>query len=308
MDLTRIWTSKKPAEPNEDVAAPLPPALGAALAELERFRRNRPELDTLGATMVGLLKAAFGTPGIPVPALAPDGAQTAVLERIRQGWSQGIPAVRVIPPSLESDRLLGRVRAIDAVAGGDHSPAGAFRERLRVQPDRILEWIHELLIAGEEPIRGVLEQNGLDPAYAFSIFRLTLLGELGEWSAQISSHRAELGWSRCDCPVCGAAPGLAESRGLEQQRFLRCLQCGAGWPGNRIQCPCCGKSDHRTLRYLFAEEDQNRCRLVICDACGCRLKIISTLAALTPPGLVVAEFTTLYLELIHDPEQEHEQP
>ena len=81
-----------------------------------------------------------------------------------------------------------------------------------------------------------------------------------------------------------------------------------GWPGNRLQCPCCGKSDLRALRYLFAEEDQNRCRLAICDACRGRLKIITTLAPLSPPGLVVAEFTMLYLDLLEDPGQDVEQP
>ena len=64
--------------------------------------------------------------------------------------------------------------------------------------------------------------------------------------------------------------------------------------------PTCGRTDHRILRYLFAEEDQGRFRLAICDACGGRLKVITTLAPLSPPGLVVAEFTMLYLDLIEE--------
>jgi len=241
VNFTRIWRAKAPGEPENDANEPLPPVLSDALAELERSSRNRLELEALGATIAGILKTAFATPGSPVPSLGPEDAQSAfLLERIREGWSEGVPAVRVITPALDRDRLLGRVRAIDGLAGRDHAPARGFREHLRAEPDRIVEWIHDLLTAGEERIAGPLEQHGLDPAYAFSIFRLALLGELGDWSARICGHRSELGWSRCDCPVCGAAPALAESRGLEQQRFLRCLRCGAGWPGNRLR----GRSFH----------------------------------------------------------------
>jgi Protein involved in formate dehydrogenase formation len=303
----RFGKSSTPSDAEWDTGSEPPVSLKAALTELDRHVRRNPDLEPLRQWTESILKVAFMPPGSPVPSLAPEDEQTEfLLERIREGWREGIPAVRVIAPALDRARLLGRVRAIDEIAGRDHAPTRGLRERLRVDPDPIVACIHDLLVTGEEPMRGLLEQHGLDAAYVFSIFRLTLLGELGEWSARICGHRSELGWTRCDCPVCGAAPALAESRGLEQQRFLRCLRCGAGWPGNRMQCPYCGTSDHRTLRYLFAEEDQNRCRLAICDACGGRLKIITTLAPLSAPGLVVAEFTMLYLDLV-DPERDPEQ-
>jgi hypothetical protein len=50
------------------------------------------------------------------------------------------------------------------------------------------------------------------------------------------------------------------------------------------------------LRSWFAEEDQHRCRLVVCEGCGGRLKVITTLAPLSPAGLIFAEFTMLYLD------------
>ena len=55
------------------------------------------------------------------------------------------------------------------------------------------------------------------------------------------------------------------------------------------------------LRILFAVEVQDRCRLVLCEACGGRLKVITSLAALSPPALVLAQFTTLYLDFVDEP-------
>ena len=236
MDFTRIWAAKKPGEPRKDAGEPFPPALSAALAEMERSSRNRPELEALGPTIVGILKATFSIPGSPVPSLAPEDAQSAFLmERIREGWSEGVAAVRVIVPALDRDRMLARVRAINEIADRDHPPARGLREQLAAEPDRIVEGINALLVAGEEGMGKLLEQqDGIDPAYAFSVFRLALLGELGEWSMRISGHRSLPGWSRRDCPVCGAAPALAESRGLEQQRFLHV--CGVGRDGRAIAC------------------------------------------------------------------------
>src|SRR5205807_9292173 len=36
-------------------------------------------------------------------------------------------------------------------------------------------------------------------------------------------------WWEGYCPVCGAWPVVAEYRGLERKRQLRCGRCGTGW-------------------------------------------------------------------------------
>ena len=49
---------------------------------------------------------------------------------------------------------------------------------------------------------------------------------------------------------------------------------------------------------LFAEEDRERCRLVLCNGCGGRLKVITSLAPPVSSGLVLAQFTMFYLDFI----------
>ena len=254
-----------------------------------------------------IMSAAFATVGSPVPSLEPADDQTAfLLERIREGWGEGVPAVRSVTPALDRESLLERIKALDACADRDHLVAQQFRKVLASDPELIVNWAGLMLIQGEQSILSSLEQFDVDPNYADSTLRLSLLGELGDWSNRVTEQLCESSWPRGDCPVCGASPALAESRGLEQRRFLRCDRCGAGWPGDRLRCPFCGQNDHHVLRTLFAEEDQERCRLVLCDDCGSRLKVITSLAPLSHPGLVLAQFTMLYLDFIDDPSMPRE--
>jgi len=141
---------------------------------------------------------------------------------------------------------------------------------------------------------------GLEPALVESVLRLVLLPGLADWSQQVCVQLTEGIWPSGQCPICGSGPALAESRGLEQRRRLRCDRCAADWPGEHFRCPFCCESDHRALRYTFVPGEQDRYRLSICDRCGGRIKIIATLAPLSPPGLLVAELAAIHLDLIDD--------
>src|SRR3989442_13228665 len=51
-------------------------------------------------------------------------------------------------------------------------------------------------------------------------------------------------WWEGYCPVCGAWPTLAEFRGLERKRWLRCGRCGIGWEVPWLRCPFCAETSH----------------------------------------------------------------
>jgi len=44
-------------------------------------------------------------------------------------------------------------------------------------------------------------------------------------------------WRAGYCPICGAWPTLAEARGLERTRRLRCGRCGGDWHGSGFAAP-----------------------------------------------------------------------
>jgi FdhE protein len=131
-----------------------------------------------------------------------------------------------------------------------------------------------------------------------SVLRLALLPALARFAEPLAPLFLGISWTRGDCPNCGQIGTLAESRGLEQRRFLRCGLCAGEWPGDRLRCSFCGETDPQALHYRFVEGDRDRHRLALCDRCGGGLKVVSTLMPLSPPGMLVAELDTVHLDLI----------
>jgi FdhE protein len=132
--------------------------------------------------------------------------------------------------------------------------------------------------------------------------RLTLLPTLAHSSAAYEPIIEARGGTGPVCPCCGEWALLAESRGLERRRFLRCGRCALGWPMARLGCPSCGPGPgpDRAMVSRSFEGQSERYRLLSCGLCGLRLKVLATLDRLTPPGLLVAELATLHLDQIPD--------
>ena len=59
----------------------------------------------------------------------------------------------------------------------------------------------------------------------------------------------------------------------------------------------CGNREHETLGFLSREGEENRYRVATCDACRSGVKMLSTLSALPPLMLLVADAATLHLDL-----------
>ncbi|MCS7051057.1 MAG: formate dehydrogenase accessory protein FdhE [Thermomicrobium sp.] len=115
------------------------------------------------------------------------------------------------------------------------------------------------------------------------------------------SHQADAaflrGWRAGFCPVCAAWPTLAEFRGLERERWLRCGRCGTGWRYPHQQCPFCENADHRSLRY-FAEEGKHESqRVEVCDRCRGYVKTFATLGPWSHGDVLLQDLTTVELDL-----------
>jgi FdhE protein len=161
-----------------------------------------------------------------------------------------------------------------------------------------MNWMALVLAGRPEVVAREARAIGLDPAMAHSLLRLTLLPVLARISPGLDRSRPDGIWTRGDCPLCGSRPLLAESRGLEQLIHYRCGLCASDWPGERLRCPSCGEASSKALHYSFVEGEQDRCRLAHCDKCLYDWKVISTLTALTPPAMIVADLATIHLDLL----------
>jgi FdhE protein len=117
-------------------------------------------------------------------------------------------------------------------------------------------------------------------------------------ATQLAPLRATQPWGHGYCPTCGAWPVLAEQRGLEQWRYLRCGLCASSWVVDRLLCPFCTTRDFHVLGYLQVEGEEPRQRVATCDACQSYLKLRSTLTPLGTPQLLVEEIALVHLDLI----------
>ncbi|MBI2760965.1 MAG: formate dehydrogenase accessory protein FdhE [Chloroflexi bacterium] len=104
-------------------------------------------------------------------------------------------------------------------------------------------------------------------------------------------------WDMGYCPVCAAWPLLAELRGLERRRWLRCGRCGAGWEAPDLLCVFCGNDDFRALGYLAPEDQPEASRAATCERCLGYLKTFTTLGPLPPAEIAVQDLCSLELDM-----------
>lgn len=105
-------------------------------------------------------------------------------------------------------------------------------------------------------------------------------------------------WSEGTCPVCGDWPLLAEQRGLERARRLRCGRCGSDWAQPGVRCPYCATTGLAARSELVATQDGESRRVETCTACHGYLKSVSTLRAWTGDEILLADLATVDLDLV----------
>jgi FdhE protein len=212
-------------------------------------------------------------------------------------------------------------RAVSVVAGADvHGPwlAGA---RVELPERLVTKWLRDLLDvarrgsgAGSAPPQGAaldaaaflrasveLDLDALDAVAGAAGIDSGLGRALAHPAAlpllASCAHRAGTdarpGWDPGYCPVCGAWPALAELRGLEASRRLRCARCGADWATAWLACVYCGNDDHRELAGLVSEAAGAMRRVDTCTRCHGYLKSVTTLTARSHAEVVVEDMQTV---------------
>ena len=272
---------------------PASPELVAALGDLERLALERPDLAGPARGLGELLRATFSD-SIAAPITGPD------LAAMMAGWAGGRPAFQAHPPRLDGSSLVARVKVLSEALGAENEAARAFLSLIRKRRVDLQVWVGNVLAGRPEEVARGAEASGLEPSLVSSVLRLAILPALAPISAQLDRHRPEGAWDRGDCPHCGSRPLLAESRGLEQRIYYRCGLCAADWPGERLGCPSCGEKSPKALHHSYVEGEQDRYRLAHCDACLYDWKVVSTLTALSPPAMIVADLATIHLDVLAD--------
>ncbi len=191
---------------------------------------------------------------------------------------------------------LGQLIGLLDEAGQPDAPK--LRGALLGAPGRVnpLALVEASVALDDARLAALAEEANVDGALLtlLGLFAVALL--LLAWGRQTLPALDTRGWQGGMCPACGAWPTLAELRGLDRERWLRCGRCGAAWRRIEGNCVFCGNDDYHTLAYLAREAELEAQRAGTCDACYSYLKEVATLGALSIAEVPAHDLRTLDLD------------
>ena len=183
--------------------------------------------------------------------------------------------------------------AHDASAYPGGSPLGA----LRIDRVDSLALLEGAIRHDHDRLDAIAGPAGVDAGALDSVAQLAVIPLLSAARRRLASD----GWARWGhghCPVCGAWPTLAEARGLERERYLRCGRCAAAWVFPVLRCAFCGETEHEHLAGLVPDGEEEIHRVDGCRRCGGYVKSVTTLVALPAEQLAAEDVATLHLDLV----------
>lgn len=197
------------------------------------------------------------------------------------------------------DRRAARrwVRALLKTAAAGPEPGAASLGGLRGRTLDPLELL--AAAAGEDTatLGAIADRGDADPAAVAAVGRLAALPLLHACAAALAAQLPS-GWARGWCPVCGGWPSLAELRGLERTRVLRCGRCATGWELPVLVCPFCDERDHDHQFSFAPDGEEQRRRVDVCRTCHGYIKTLTTLSPLRPWAVPLDDVATVELDLV----------
>ena len=250
---------------------------GSATARVDRLAREHrdwaPYLAVLRAVLTRL-----DEPGA-VWALAPDPVR---------------PLLDGAEVTVDASTLDRRVRRLLGIAA-DHGGARSLGDAARSRALDAVAMIHAAIAHDDARLTSLAESVGAESAALSTVAHLAVVPLL---HAARRGHDARSTWNHGYCPVCGGWPTLAEARGLDRERRLRCGRCGSDWRTEWLSCCFCGNGDHLTLGALVPDDGTSESRRAdTCDACRSYLKLVTTLTPIEPADVLLEDLATVTLDL-----------
>jgi FdhE protein len=149
----------------------------------------------------------------------------------------------------------------------------------------------------EQLISLLANQAGVEPEPLAALAQIVAAPVLRACARQVGSDTPS-GWAEGYCPICGAWAALAENRGLDRTRRLRCGRCGGDWQGAAMQCPFCKTLDHNQLSTLVPETNGEARKVETCLSCQGYLKSMNALRKWSPDEVVLADLSTVELDFV----------
>ena len=191
-------------------------------------------------------------------------------------------------------RLFGRLAETAAAA---ELESGALLRHYRPEGEEVLRLVEACVEQNQEETARLAASRRLDDSALASLFHFTVLPTLRavglELANQIPRH-----WPHGYCPICGAWAVLAERRGLDRSRQLRCGRCASEWEMEWLICAYCGERNHQRLGSLVCGDGDETLKIETCASCRGYLKSIATLQTIPASELLLRDLETVELDLI----------
>jgi FdhE protein len=191
-------------------------------------------------------------------------------------------------------RLLGKLAA--AAAGGPVE-GGTSLDQYRPSQAETLTLISAAAVQDHDELRTVAARRGINASALATVAHLAVYPLLQSCGRQLESS-ISASWQRGYCPVCAAWPTLAERRGLDRSRRLRCGRCSTQWEVPWLHCIYCGERNHERLRFLEADEHGELLKVETCASCKGYLKSIATLQGFPAFELLLQDLETVEFDLV----------
>ena len=158
----------------------------------------------------------------------------------------------------------------------------------------------DVILAGV--VRDLRQADTLATTLAISVDTVGVLGQLSALPLLLNAAReltaeASRAWQRGYCPVCGSWPSMAELRGIQRERRLRCGCCGSDWLLPVLRCTYCDETDHKKLGFLSSDGNDHGVRVETCATCNGYLKSVTTLGALPFAALAAKDLETVPFDI-----------
>ena len=173
-----------------------------------------------------------------------------------------------------------KMATLARIADQEHDVAGLFAASIRQDRDRI---------------SGMASAAGANPEALQAVSGLVSIPFLQactrHWKQALPKD-----WDEGYCLVCAAWPALAETRGIERNRYLRCGRCGSEWQAHILRCGYCGTGDHEQLATLVPEKTGSSA-IEACKRCKGYVKTFTRLQGSPPASILLDDLASVDLDV-----------
>jgi FdhE protein len=213
----------------------------------------------------------------------------------RDATSPDTPLLHGCTLEVDGAELQRRIRRLATTASA--LERGTSLRQYRPSTGEALRLVGAAVMQDGEEIAAVAAAQGLDPDALSSVSHLAALPLLRS-SGRVLQEQISQHWQLGYCPVCAAWPVLAERRGLDRSRRLRCGRCAAEWEVQWLCCIYCGEREHERLGSLQPDDRGEMLKVETCATCGGYLKSLASLQGFPAFELLLQDLETVEFDLV----------